>query len=184
MTNRFFNDSFNAPFGSLAKSVPLDAQFQLIQAGFAAVAAELDALAGLTTITGLQGFPSSFAGQGLKALRVNAAEAAIQFVRGGAAPIVNVTASRTILETDMGCLLLVNSASAVVLTLPANATTAIDPEATFAVCRYGVGSVTITPAGTVTLRAPEATYTARAQFSVITPVKIGSNEWLLGGDLG
>ena len=36
MTNRFYNDSFNAPFGSQAKSAPLDAQFALIAAGISA----------------------------------------------------------------------------------------------------------------------------------------------------
>lgn len=184
MTNRFYNDSFNAPFGSQAKSRPLDAQFALVQAGFALIQAELDRLAGINGITSLPGFPASFAGHAGKQLIVNAAESAIEFVTRGFLNYKSVAGTAyTLLATDPGYVIAFSSATAVALTVPPAASVAIAQGAAIIFAQYGAGQVTLTPGAGVTLRSAGSLLKTRAQFSQITLIKVGADEWLAGGDL-
>lgn len=184
MTNRFYNDSFNAPFGSQAKSVPLDAQFALLQAGFLLVQQELDRLAGIAGITSLPGFPASFAGHAGKQLVVNAAETAIEFVTRGFLNYKSVSGtSYTLLLTDPGYLIAFSNAAAVTVTVPPAADVDIDVGAALILAQYGAGKVTVAPGSGVTLRATGGLLSTRTQFSQITLIKLAADEWLLGGDL-
>jgi len=185
MTNRFYTESFNAPFGSQAKSAPLDAQFALIQAGMLLVQQELDRLAGISGITSLQGFPASFAGASLRFLRVNLAESAIEFVSGGTINYKSVSGtSYTLLAADPGSLIAFSNAAAVTVTVPPNASIPFAVGTTLVLCQYAAGKVTVVPGAGVTLRATGNLLATRAQFSQITLIKVDTNEWLLGGDLG
>lgn len=184
MSNRFYNDSFNAPFGSQAKSLPLDAQFGLIAAAMQLIQDELDRVAGINGVTSLPGFPASFAGHAGKQLVVNAAETAIEFVTRGFLNYKSVAGtSYTLLVTDPGYVVAFSSATAVALTVPAAADVDIDVGAAIIVAQYGAGQVTLTPGSGVTLRSAGALLKTRAQFSQITLIKVGADEWLVGGDL-
>ena len=183
MTNRFFNDSFNAPFGSLAKSTPLDAQFQLMQTAFDAVAAEIDALRLLANITQLTGFPASFSGHGGKQLIVNTAETAVIFsARGTLNYKTSAATSYTLVLADAGSVLTFSAATAVTATIPPNSSVAFDIGTALIVAQYGAGKVTLAPGSGVTLRAADGYRATRSQFSQITAVKVGTDEWIIGGD--
>jgi len=186
--NRFYTEAFNAPFGSLAKSVPLDQQFTRLEAAFKLVQEEFDALAGIGGITNLPGFPASFAGHGGKQLLVNAAESAIEFAPRGKLNYKSVSGtSYTLLKTDAdaGTLIAFSNASAVTVTVPKNATQAIEVGSTLLVVQYGAGKVTLAPEdGTVTLRSAGNLLATRAQFAHVTLFKVATNEWLIGGDRG
>jgi hypothetical protein len=183
MTNRFYTDGFNAPFGSLAKSLPLDVQFQALQAAFQLVQDELDAFAGIGGITSLPGFPASFVGHGGKQLVVNAAETAVAFVARGALNYKSVAGtSYTLLGTDPGALIAFTAATAVTVTVPPDADVPIDVGAALVLAQYDAGRVTLAAGSGVTLRAADGLVATRVQFSQITLIKVGTNEWLVGGD--
>ena len=169
LTNRFFNDGFNAPFGSLAKSVPLDMQFQLLQAAFTQVASELDALTRLTSILQLNGFPASFSGAGLKILRVNAAESSVEFVSPGGLNIKSISAaSYTLLAADAGSLLIFTSATAITVTVNSG----VLPQGTVVCVRQGAaGQVTLAAGSGVTFQSSDnllATRVQGAQIAIIS----------------
>jgi len=99
-------------------------------------------------------------------------------------PVSSVTSSRDLGLADCGELLQCSSSSAIVLTIPANATVAFPIGAVISVARWGTGSVTVTAASGVTLRNAALAATLRVQYSVGTLQKVGTNEWSLSGDLG
>lgn len=186
MTNPYYNEAFTAAMGSQARSRSLDAEFQRIQAGFDALALELQSLtiqAG-KRFTLLEDCPTTFTDSGLKWVRVNAAASALEFVAAGNIPLVNVAASRNLAATDAGRLLICNSESAMTLTIQPNATVAIPVESSLVVTQWGAGQVTISPGSGVTIRSAGGLRATRAQFSQITLIKTATDEWLLGGDFG
>ena len=86
---------------------------------------------------------------------------------------------------EVGKRLRTENGSATTITVPTNGTAAFNVGTIFLGYQYGAGQVTISPAdGTVTLRtAYNAARTTRAQYSVFAIEKIGTNEWLVYGDL-
>lgn len=95
--------------------------------------------------------------------------------------------TKTLALTDAGKLIQAQSTSATTITVPTNATVAFPIGTAIQVNQYGnasAGGTTIAPAGGVTLRTPTGSaLTARAQYSTVTLHKIGTDEWLVGGDL-
>ena len=85
-----------------------------------------------------------------------------------------VTASRTLSFFDGGKYLICNSGSAIVLTVPSDATAGWTGAVTVAACRKGVGAVTFAAGAGVTLRCDLAT---PAQYGSKGIVRIGTNEW-------
>ena len=85
-----------------------------------------------------------------------------------------VTASRTLSFFDGGKYLICNSGSAIVLTVPSDATAGWTGAVTIAACRKGVGAVTFAAGAGVTLRGDLAT---PAQYGSKGIVRIGTNEW-------
>lgn len=75
-----------------------------------------------------------------------------------------------------------NVAGANTLTYPLNATIPIAIGSVVGWMQYGAGQITHTPAGGVTLRT-SSSLTSRAQYSDGTALKIGTDEWLISGDL-
>lgn len=166
--NRFFNETFQAAVGSLARGAAHNTQYELIQAGFKAVQDELDALQGITGITGLEGFPASFAGAALKYLRVNAAESAIEFVSGGNVGIkVIAGTSYTLVPADAGQLLVFTNDGAITLTVPADVMLQGDVVCVF---QDGEGQVTVQPDTGVSLLSSGNLLSTRAQYAQIALV--------------
>jgi hypothetical protein len=184
MTNRFYNESFSAPFGSQAKSLPLDAQFGLIAQGIQLIQEELDRLAGISGITSLQGFPASFSGQAGKVPVVNSAESGLEFRSSGALKFKSVAGtSYELLDTDPGHLIAFSNDDAITVTVPPNASVPIDVGGAVILTQYAAGQITPVAGAGVTLRAAGGLLKTRAQFSQITLIKVDTNEWLIGGDV-
>jgi hypothetical protein len=180
MTNRYYNESFTAAIGQLAQSATFDAQFRAIQAGFDKIQLEYDILQGLTGITNLAGFPTSFSGQAGKYLVVNTAESAIEFVSGGRLAIKTVGGtSYTLLATDAGKLLIFTNASAITVTVPPDVLTQGD-----VVCiRQGAaGQVTLTAGAGVTLSSSDNLLSTRTQAAQIAVIADGANQFGVIGE--
>jgi hypothetical protein len=74
--------------------------------------------------------------------------------------------------------------SAGTLTIPPNADVPFPVGATIRVIQYGVGEVTVTPGAGVTLnKRSTVTLVTNGQYSVITLIKVDTDEWIISGDL-
>jgi hypothetical protein len=101
-------------------------------------------------------------------VRVSSQAAAYQFALGDAGTVVQST-----------------DASAVIFTIPANATAAFLVGAQIAVVQAGAGQVTIAAASGVALEVPSSyTATTRAQWSTIVLTQVATNQWVVSGDMG
>lgn len=92
------------------------------------------------------------------------------------------TANYVAALTDGGAAILMNAAGAVSVTIPANATVAFYGGTILQIVQYGAGQVTISAAVGVTLRT-SSSLTTRAQYSVASVWKVGTDEWIVSGDL-
>lgn len=89
----------------------------------------------------------------------------------------------TAVLTDAGLLIQMTSASANVVTIPANATAAFSVGSTVDVMMYGAGQTSIAAASGVTLRSPGSKVNVGNQYGIVTLLKLATNEWSLEGDL-
>jgi len=101
----------------------------------------------------------------------------------GIADIAGKTADYTLVLADAGRVIEFNSASDLTLTVPTNATAAFATGATIIVTRRGAGEVTVAGASGVTLRSDGSKARLRNQYTAASLVKIGTDEWLLAGNL-
>lgn len=85
--------------------------------------------------------------------------------------------------TDVGKLVEFTSASSVVFTIPASGTVAFAIGDQINVFQSGAGTVTITPAATVTIRSGGTKLKTNEQYAVATCVKIGTDTWVAVGNL-
>jgi hypothetical protein len=90
--------------------------------------------------------------------------------------------SYTLVLADAGTAVEFTNGSAVTVTVPENSDVAFVIGTVIELVRYGAGQVTITPASGVTIRTASSS-TTRAQYSVVSLRKRGSDEWILSGDL-
>lgn len=104
--------------------------------------------------------------------------------------IRTITSNHTLDSTDLAAVndgdqyvLQMNSASAISLEIPINATVGFTTGSILGFSQFGVGQLTITFAVGVTLRSANAANKAYAQYSRGYMEKIGIDEWLLSGDL-
>jgi hypothetical protein len=107
------------------------------------------------------------------------------------ADIKTKTADYTLVKEDENDLILVNSSSAVTITVPADSTANIPIKRSFTVVQQGTGQVFVAPASTVTIYVePGGAITsastpnkvsARRQYSKLTFTKIAANTWLSEG---
>lgn len=185
MTNPYYNETFTAALGSQARSRALDNEFERIEAAFDLLDAAVVALniAAGRRFTLLEDCPSTLTSSGLKLVRVNAAASALEFVAGGFIPLVNVAGSRDIVATDFGRMLICDSATDMVLTMPPHATLGVEAGNTMVVVQWGAGKVTMAEGAGVNLRSAGDLLSTRVQFSPITLIKTADEEALLGGDL-
>lgn len=79
--------------------------------------------------------------------------------------------------------MIMNSASGLTLTIPTNAAQAFSVGRRISWLQYGAGQLTIAPDTGVTMRSPNSANKAYAQYSMGYIEKIGTNEWVLGGDI-
>lgn len=93
------------------------------------------------------------------------------------------TASYTLVLADAGKAVEMNVAGANNLTVPDNATVAFPIGTIIEGVQYGAGQTTIVAAGGVTIRQREAKLKSAGQWAVWALEKIGTDEWLLSGDL-
>lgn len=104
-------------------------------------------------------------------------------VVGATIPANLQTAAYTLVLADLGKVVELNSASAVTLTVPSNASVAFAIGTVIEVCQIGAGQVTIAAAGGVTLRSPSGKLKIAGQYSSASLRKRATNEWVVAGDL-
>jgi hypothetical protein len=92
------------------------------------------------------------------------------------------TASYTPVLTDRDKLVEINSASAVTLTIPTNASVAYPVGTSFDILQTGAGQITIAPASGVTVNSTPG-LKLRTQWSSATLFKRASDTWVVFGDL-
>jgi hypothetical protein len=89
----------------------------------------------------------------------------------------------TTVLTDDGKLVTCDNASAIALTIPANANVAYGIGTQINIMQLGAGQVTITAAVGVTLRSDGNKLKTNAQYAVATCAKIASDTWVVVGNL-
>jgi hypothetical protein len=88
----------------------------------------------------------------------------------------------TLVLGDAGKLIRCTKATAMSIVIPANAAEAYSIGQRVDIMQYGAGQVTVSPDTGVTLRSTP-TNKLRATYSSASIIKIGTNEWVLAGDL-
>jgi hypothetical protein len=95
-----------------------------------------------------------------------------------------VTDNYTLVLTDNFKLLEMNAATAKTITVPPNSSVAFTADQTqITIARYGAGALSIVAGSGVTINSADGALDLRAQFSMATLIKIGTNEWYLIGDI-
>lgn len=191
MTNRFYNESFNAALGSLGRSSAVDNQFQSIEAGFDALQAELDGVQSRgTSFTNLEGAPASFEGAALKYLRVNAAASSIEFVSGGKLGLKSFGGTaRDALPSDAGHMVMSTSSDPVTVTLLTEATqtstygAVMEAGDVIVFNQLGTGQITFAPeSGSVNVYSSDGLLSTRTQYAQVALVYLGSDDYMLVGE--
>lgn len=94
------------------------------------------------------------------------------------------TGSYTLVLSDSGEVIEMNSASATTVTVPPNATVAFPVGTIVEVYRMGAGTVTLVAGAGVTLTVPSGSpLTLRVQGSTAGLRKRATNEWVVSGDI-
>lgn len=84
--------------------------------------------------------------------------------------------------TDNNKLITLDNSSAITLTVPLNSSVAFPTGAMVNFMQLGAGEVSVTGASGVSVSSPNG-YKTRAQYSLATVVKLGSDSWVLIGDI-
>jgi hypothetical protein len=99
------------------------------------------------------------------------------------APIVTLTGSATLALSHAGCVVEINSLSAVTITIPTDAAVAFPIGTEIELLQEGEGAVTISPAGGVMLNSFETKRRIAGWYAVAVLKKRGVNDWRLAGNL-
>jgi hypothetical protein len=91
------------------------------------------------------------------------------------------TSNYTLVLSDAGKTIEMNSGSANTLTIPTNASVSFLSGSKINIVQYGAGQTTIT--GSVNIRSANGWLKINAQYGAATLVKIGGDEWYLYGNL-
>ena len=89
----------------------------------------------------------------------------------------------TTVLTDDGKLITASNAASIALTIPPNSSVAYGIGTQINVMQLAAGVVTITAGAGVTLRSEGSKLKTKAQYAVVTCLKIASDEWLVFGNL-
>ncbi len=98
-------------------------------------------------------------------------------------PSVEKTASHTLALVDAGYLVRMNVGSSNNLTVPPNSDVAFALDTMIDVAQMGAGQTTIVAGSGVTIRSSGAKLKLTGQYSAASLQKLGTNEWLLVGDI-
>jgi hypothetical protein len=93
------------------------------------------------------------------------------------------TGDYTLVLTDKGKVLRINSSSNRTVTIPLNSSVAFPIDTEIAILRYGTGTVSISPTSGVTLNSVSSNRKVKDQYGSVALKKIGENEWVLVGSL-
>jgi len=93
------------------------------------------------------------------------------------------TASYTLVLTDQSKIIEMNVATANNLTVPLNSSVAFPIGTEIQVLQYGAGQTTIVATGGVTLRSNTSWLKIGAQYTGVTLVKVGTDEWYVIGNV-
>lgn len=96
---------------------------------------------------------------------------------------VEKTTDFSLTLTDANKLLRVNSASAVAVTVPVNASAAFTTGTTVLLYKAGTGPVTISGAAGVTVNSLNSASAISGQYGQASLIKRDTNEWLLAGNI-
>jgi len=110
---------------------------------------------------------------GISGVKLMAAEAS--------SDILSYTASHVLVLSDAGRLILMSSASAQTVTIPANASVAFPIDTEIEIVRWNTGSVTISPASGVTLASVDGLCSIGALYGAVSLKKVSTDIWLLTG---
>jgi hypothetical protein len=92
-------------------------------------------------------------------------------------------ASYPLVLSDAGKIVLMNVAGANNLTVPLNSSVPFDIGTQILVAQYGAGQTTIVATVGVTIRSSGGKLKLNVQYSLATLIKIGTDEWMLAGDI-
>lgn len=130
------------------------------------------------------GFPLSTAyanGDVLTATNVNDITGTVNLL-GNVIVNAQTGTTYTLAASDTAKVVSLSNASAITLTIPTNATTAFPTGTQVILYQAGAGQVTVGGAG-VTLRSNGSKLKLNGQYAVATLIKIGTDEWILAGNL-
>jgi hypothetical protein len=132
----------------------------------------------------LKGVAPASGGGTTNFLRADATWAEPQFQPKGAIVGVNAQTGTTytLVIGDAGKLVTMSNASANTLTVPPNSSVAFATGTVIHVSQAGAGKTTVAQGSGVTIRKTD-TFSARAQYSWLTLIKIATDEWYLTGDV-
>lgn len=106
-------------------------------------------------------------------------------ISSGGAAVVDITASGTLGLQHADRFIRFNSATAMTITVPAQATVAWPDDIQLEGAQWGAGAVTFVGASGVTIRrSTKVTATTDGQYAPVGLKRIGLNEWLLFGQMG
>lgn len=92
-------------------------------------------------------------------------------------------ASYPLVLADAGKIVLMNVGTANDLTVPLDSSVPFGIGTQILVAQYGAGQTTIVAAVGVTIRSSGGKLKLNIQYSLATLIKIGTDEWMLAGDI-
>lgn len=137
------------------------------------------------TFVGQSDTPADYTGAANKLLAVNSGGTAVEFKSAreiGIERNAQTGTTYTLVLADAGKLVTLDNASAITLTVPTNASVAFPIGTQILLGQLGAGQVTVAGDTGVTVNTPE-TLKLRKQYAQAALVKIGTDEWLLEGNL-
>jgi hypothetical protein len=93
------------------------------------------------------------------------------------------TASYTLVLSDLGKVIRMNLSTANNLTIPPNSSVAFPIGSVINIVQIGTGQTTIVAGSGVTLRSESSKLKVKARYALCGAVKIGTNEWVVFGNL-
>jgi hypothetical protein len=180
--NRFFDNPFNVPIGSLARSPSIKAALEAAEAGFYSVMLELDALNGRgVKFQNLANVPATI--EALKYVRGNAAANALEFVSGANVGFKTVTGTAyTLIPSDAGLCLETSSADPVAITVDTNANQDFEAGDVVVVAQNAAGQITFVPGSGVTISSSDSSLKTRSTQAQVALHYRGADAWRLIGE--
>lgn len=182
MANRFFDNPFNVPIGSLGRSTSLKAALEAVETGCDRIQTELDSLNGRgVNFQSLANVPATL--ESLQLVRVNAAASALEYTSPGNIGIKTVSGTTyTLIPGDAGQCLETSSDDAVVVTVDTEANQAFEAGDVVMLAQLGAGQVTFTPEVGVTISSSDSSLATRTRHAQVALIYRGSDSWRLIGE--